>query len=154
MTPTDIPQLAYLNTLRALDAFDATTAEYRTLLDAQRALLAERNYSGVEVMVYRGDRLARDARAYGQQLSAVQKAMLQHPYQGPRADELQQRISAAQKCAQEISAVVAELSALCSQAKSSAAKELESPMISRQGFSPQRRYNTGQYRAMVFDTVR
>lgn len=150
--PMDIPEAAYANTVRALDAFSATTAEYRALLETQRTMLDERNFSGVEVMVHRGDRLARDARAYGQQLNTVWNALVEQTYRGAMTDDLRTRIAAAEETSRAIAAAATELMMLCDEAQRAAAAELEQPSIDR--LNARRRYNTGQYRAIVFDTVR
>ncbi len=155
---TDIPQPAFDNTVTALTTFNTLTLEYAMLLDSQRALLVGKDFASVEMMSRRGDRLARDVKAYGQQLAAVRGAIAQEGYVGPRAQELRDNIAAAQQRAQVVSTMAAQLVAACSKAQQGVAAELRrhGALTSgrSQGWNLYGSSTTGQHRALMIDTIK
>jgi hypothetical protein len=121
----DIPQAAYQNTIRALDEFDAVATMYASLLDTQRALLRSENAIAAGRLSFRGDGLARQATAYGQQIASMRTAIATARYEGAKTRELYQRFRATEQRAQELGASANQLAKLCLVQRNAAAAALD-----------------------------
>jgi hypothetical protein len=120
----DVPSAAYAAAVRVLDEFNALATEYARLLDAQRTLLAARDFAAVVRIAARGDVLARRAEACGRQLSALDDAMWNAGYAGPRTRTLRVRMAQARARADMAGAAAANVASACAAERDAAATAL------------------------------
>jgi hypothetical protein len=137
---------AYTRAVRALDEFDVCTAEYRLMLDTQRALLLSENFDGMVHTMVRGDEIARRAASCGRQIAPVREGLSGGNYVGPRTTELRRRLSTASAAAELLGSSVAQVTAACAIKRDMAASELgeaqnKSVQVSRpaRGYAAQNR---------------
>jgi hypothetical protein len=121
----DIPNAAYQTTIRALDEFDTVATMYAALLDTQQALLRSENTIAVGRLAFRGNGLARQVAAYGQQVASMRTAIAAARYEGVKTRELAQRFRATEQRAQELGAAANRLAQRCLEQRNVTAATLD-----------------------------
>jgi hypothetical protein len=128
----DYPAKAYDRAVRAFDEYDACAAEYRVLLDTQRALLVSGNMDGALATLERGDVIARRAASCGRRIAPIRESLDGNTYAGRCATELRRRLASAGALAEQLSIAVTQIGAVCVVKRDEASAELGDPREAQQ----------------------
>lgn len=140
----DIPEEFHKNALDAIAGFNSVVKEYSILLETQRKRLLEGDYAGVELLTSRGDRLARDARAYGQHLSSLGSALMEGGFNGPDARAVVEKIDLMRRRSEATGEMVQQVIYWCKEAMQSRAEELAAYNVIIPGFETRCSHSEGE----------